>query len=95
MFWLPDKIKSSGLSVQEFAENCRLSRSAIYHFIKDTRRPDEKTIATICRVLGVPLEEGKAQYTPKPLGRPKKSIEGDVLVIHGVAHPLKKLDLNE
>lgn len=73
--WLPDKIRAAGLTVQEFADRAKLSRSALYHFMKDTRRPDEKTIKQICKALKVPLEEGKAQYTPKVTGRPKGSNE--------------------
>jgi transcriptional regulator with XRE-family HTH domain len=57
----------------EFAEKARISRSALYHFIEDKRRPTENMIARICKTLGVPVEEGKAQYTPSSMGRPTGS----------------------
>jgi hypothetical protein len=69
--WLPDKIRASGLTVQEFADKSNVSRSALYHFMKDTRRPDEESIQSICKTLGIPAEEGREQYTPKTTGRPK------------------------
>lgn len=69
--WLPDKIRDCGLTVQEFADQAGLSRSALYHFMKDKRRPDDRTISKICKFLNLPIEEGKAQYTRNMPGRPK------------------------
>ncbi len=71
--WLDPQLQAKGLSVESFARQCELTRAAVYHFRADTNRPDEQTMIRMCRVLGVPSEEGFAQYTPKPRGRPKKS----------------------
>lgn len=69
--WLSKRIKAKNLGIEEFSQKAKMSRAALYHFMKDTRRPSDLMIARICKALGVPVEEGKAQYTPRKAGRPK------------------------
>lgn len=68
--WLDPKLDSMRMSIEELANATGLTRASIYFYRSDTTRPDEQSMARICQVLGVPLEEGLAQYTPKKRGRP-------------------------
>jgi transcriptional regulator with XRE-family HTH domain len=68
--WLDPKLKEKGLSVEAFARQCGLTRTSIYFFRADKNRPNEQTMIRMCQVLGVPAEEGFAQYTPNQVGRP-------------------------
>ena len=67
--WLRLKIGSTGLSRERFAKRAGLSRPSIYFYLSGRRRPTTQTMTEICRVLGVPLEEGLRQYVNKPTGR--------------------------
>lgn len=68
--WLLPKLQEKKWSVEEFANACGLSRAIVYFYLADTHRPTEETMVRMCQVLGVPLEEGLAQYTPRIHGRP-------------------------
>lgn len=68
--WLISHLDRLGWSVETFAEKCDLSRTAVYFFMEDTNRPGVESMAKMCKVLQVPLEEGLRQYTPKKVGRP-------------------------
>lgn len=68
--WLRPLLDSQGMSVEELAQRAGITRTAIYNYIGDHNRPTEQSMAKICHVLGVPLEEGLRQYTPKKNGRP-------------------------
>lgn len=70
--WLKPKIEALQLSIEEFANRCGVSRAAVYFYMNDRARPTTGTMAKICRALGVPLEDGLQQYTPKRVGRPKR-----------------------
>ena len=70
--WLDPQLKQMGLSVEAFANRCELTRAAVYFYRNDKNRPDEQTMIRMCRVLGVPAEEGLAQYSPKRTGRPAR-----------------------
>jgi transcriptional regulator with XRE-family HTH domain len=70
--WLDPKLDKMGISIENFANLCGISKASIYFYRQDVTRPDEQSMARICQVLGVPLEEGLAQYTPRPNGRPRK-----------------------
>jgi transcriptional regulator with XRE-family HTH domain len=70
--WLLPKLADRGMTVAQFAGEVGLSRAAIYLYLNDQCRPTAFHMAKMCRVLGVPLREGLAQYVPKPLGRPAK-----------------------
>lgn len=69
--WLPPLIEKLDMSYEQFARAVGVTRSMIYYYIKDRYRPDEQTMIRMCQVLGVPAEEGFAQYTPRKVGRPK------------------------
>lgn len=72
--WLLPKLRDRKLSVEKFANFVGVSRAAVYHWLKDETRPDPETMVSVCQVLGVPLEEGLRQYTPRPEGRPGQKI---------------------
>ena len=61
------------MSIANFATQAGLSRAAIYLYLSDQCRPTPFHMAKMCRVLGVPIREGLAQYVPKPSGRPAKA----------------------
>jgi transcriptional regulator with XRE-family HTH domain len=73
--WLLPKLQEANLSVEQFAHKIGLSRAAIYFYLTDVSRPTEQTMAKMCHALGVPFEEGLAQYTPKLRGRAKRAAE--------------------
>jgi transcriptional regulator with XRE-family HTH domain len=68
--WLPPLIEKTGMSYEQFARAVGRTRVMIYNYIKDINRPDEQTMIRMCQVLGVPVEEGMGQYTPRKVGRP-------------------------
>jgi ribosome-binding protein aMBF1 (putative translation factor) len=68
--WLEPQLEQLDISKEEFARRCGLSRALIYFYCNDKNRPDEQSMAKMCQVLGVDLEEGLRQYTPKRNGRP-------------------------
>lgn len=69
--WLIPILDKKGWSVEEFGRKLGLTRAAVYHYLNDSRRPTEERMSQICKVLGVPLSEGMAQFTPRTLGRPR------------------------
>ena len=69
--WLTELLDHRQLSVEQLAEAVGLSRSSVYFYLQDKTRPDEDTMVRICNFLGVPLEEGLRQYTPRKRGRPR------------------------
>lgn len=67
--WLLPKLADRQQSIELFARECGLSRAAVYFYCSDKYRPDSTTMKVMCDVLGVPFEEGLAQYTPRQQGR--------------------------
>jgi transcriptional regulator with XRE-family HTH domain len=67
--YLPPRIAELGMSYEEFARACGLTRAMIYFYLQDRNRPDEQTAARIAHALGVPLEEVLKQYIPNRRGR--------------------------
>jgi transcriptional regulator with XRE-family HTH domain len=69
--WIPARMKEAGIeTVEKLANRAGLSRTAIYRWFYDQDRPSEDSMLKICRVVGVSLEEGLSQYSPKKVGRP-------------------------
>lgn len=68
--WLPPLVKKLGLTFEQFARKSKVSRTAIYNYMSDADRPESDTMVRMCRILGVPFEEGLRQYTPKKRGNP-------------------------
>ncbi|MFN0170760.1 MAG: helix-turn-helix domain-containing protein [Bryobacteraceae bacterium] len=64
------KLAERQFSVERFATLCGLTRAAVYFYLRDKTRPEPESMAAMCQVLDVSLEEGFAQYTPKRKGRP-------------------------
>jgi transcriptional regulator with XRE-family HTH domain len=67
--WLVPKLSSLGWSVEKFSRRVGVSRASIYFYLVDKKRPTEEVMGRMCKILGVPIEEGLAQYTPKRMGR--------------------------
>ena len=70
-FWLPKKIRAIGLTVEETANRTGVSRTMVYDYLTDAKRPSEDAALRLSRVLGVTFEEILQQYVPKPRGRPR------------------------
>jgi transcriptional regulator with XRE-family HTH domain len=68
--WLPRHLKRTGLTPEKLGHRAKISRTTVYRYMYDENRPTAQTMLRICRVLGVPFEEGMGQYTPKKNGRP-------------------------
>lgn len=68
--WLIPILEGKGMTIEQLASAVGVTRSVIYYYIHDKSRPSEKVMISMCRVLGVPAEEGLRQYTPKKVGRP-------------------------
>lgn len=68
--WLDPQLDRLGMSIEQFANNCGISKASIYFYRDDRYRPDSSVMAKMCKFLGVPLEEGLRQYTPRKAGRP-------------------------
>jgi len=68
--WLEPKLAAKGLTPEKFAYECGITRAAVYFYLADTNRPSVQVMVRMCRVLGVPLEEGLRQYSPRRTGRP-------------------------
>ena len=68
------------LSVEKLARACRLTRAAVYLYIKGQSRPTEPVLLQMCAVLGVPFEEGLRYCTPATVGRPRSKKVPDVRV---------------
>lgn len=71
--WMLPKIDKLGITIEDFGNKAGVGRCSLYRYFSDKARPTEQVMVRICRVLGVPFEEGLRQYTPKPNGRPKGS----------------------
>jgi transcriptional regulator with XRE-family HTH domain len=69
--WLVPQLRAKGMNVEKFAREADIWKTSVYNYMNDTNRPDTETMAKMCRVLGKPLEEGLAQYTPRQEGRPE------------------------
>ena len=85
--WLLPQLKKRNLSIKKFALKCGISRATIYTYMRDRNRPEEETMALICKALSetpywqdgkevidkVTLADGLAQYEPRKAGRPRGS----------------------
>lgn len=69
--WLLPKLETLDLSVEQFSREIGISRASLYFYMNDRARPSTQVMAKICHRVGVPFEEGLAQYTPRKVGRPK------------------------
>lgn len=69
--WIISKIEDRNLLLSEVAERAKISRVALHYILKGQRTPTDGTIARICKVLGVTVQDAKAFYTLRKAGRPK------------------------
>lgn len=68
--WLTPKLEDLGLSVKDFSLEIGVDESTIRKYFSDARRPSREVIVKICRYIGVPVEEGAAQFESNKVGRP-------------------------
>lgn len=71
--WLDPQLDRLGLSIEQFANVCGISKASVYFYRDDKYRPNTGIMSKMCKVLGVPLEEGLRQYTPRKAGRPGRT----------------------
>jgi len=71
--WLVPLLTQRKMSIEKLANEVGVTRATVYHWMIDTCRPTEEVMVSVCQVLDRPLEEALAQYTPRPLGRPRGS----------------------
>ncbi len=69
--WLPPLIEKIDMSYEKFARAVGITRPMIYFYLSDKYRPESQTMIRMCQILGVPAEEGLAQYSPRKVGRPQ------------------------
>lgn len=69
--WLQPLLDAKGMSVEQLARAASVTRTTLYFYLSDKRRPDTQTMMRICDALGVPHEEGLSKYTVRPEGRRK------------------------
>lgn len=74
--WITPLLEKKGLTIEQCSRRAKLSRATLYSYMVDRYRPNEQTMAAICRVLNRPLEEGLRQYTSRKAGRPKGMLAG-------------------
>lgn len=70
--WLPPRIEATGMSIEKFSYKAGLSKAIVYFYMQDKYRPSAESMIRMCKVLGVPAEEGLAQYTERKVGAPRK-----------------------
>lgn len=66
----PGLLVKRGIGTEDFAYSIGLTRSAVYFFLEDNNRPSPQTLAKMCKVLGVTIEEGLKHVDPRATGRP-------------------------
>jgi transcriptional regulator with XRE-family HTH domain len=62
-------LKTNGLSVEKFANEVGVTRTTVYFYINDKKRPTLSTLMNICKRVGISLAEGKAYCEPRESGR--------------------------
>jgi DNA-binding XRE family transcriptional regulator len=62
-------LKTSGMSVEQFANKIGVTRTSVYFYLGDRSRPTIETLQKICDLVGVSLAEGVAYCTPRTTGR--------------------------
>lgn len=67
-------LKTNGLSVEKFAAAIGVTRTSVYHYINDKKRPTLSTLMKICKKIGITLAEGKEIITPRESGRQTQKV---------------------
>jgi DNA-binding XRE family transcriptional regulator len=62
-------LKTSGLSVEQFAQRIGVTRTAVYFYLKDRSRPTVETLQKICELVGISLSKGSEYCEPRTTGR--------------------------
>lgn len=68
--WLLPKLEELQMTVEELAMEVGVQPKTIYRYFTDERRPSPSVMGKICSYLGVPFEDGRAQYSNNRVGRP-------------------------
>lgn len=66
-------LEMKNFSVEKLARLSGVTRTSIYHYMSNKRRPTPETLSSICATLDIPYEEGLAYITPSKIGSPGKS----------------------
>lgn len=66
-------LKTSGMSVERFAQEIGVTRTSVYFYLKDRSRPTLDTLVKICEKVGISLSEGYEYCTPRTTGRQPKA----------------------
>jgi transcriptional regulator with XRE-family HTH domain len=67
----PGLLRMKDLSVEAFAHKVGLRRATLYYYLEDKNRPSSESLAKMCHILGVSLQEGLKHVDPRAPGRPK------------------------
>jgi transcriptional regulator with XRE-family HTH domain len=67
-------LKTNKLSVEKFAASIGVTRTIVYHYLSNKKRPTLSTLVKICERLGITLAEGKAIITPRETGRQPQKV---------------------
>jgi transcriptional regulator with XRE-family HTH domain len=66
-------LKERGLSVERLARAAGLSRTSIYFYIVNKKRPTPESLHRICAALQIPFDEGLSYCTPSKVGPPYRN----------------------
>jgi transcriptional regulator with XRE-family HTH domain len=71
--YAPDGLlKKKGLSVESLARAAGLSRTSIYFYIENRKRPTSDSLHRICAALQIPFDKGLSYCTPSKVGHPAR-----------------------
>lgn len=63
-------LERKALSVETLARAAGITRTSVYNYINNKKRPTPETLRRICAALEIPFQEGLAYCTPSKLGPP-------------------------
>ena len=66
-------LERKGLSVEKFARAIGVTRTSVYNYINDKKRPTTETLRRISEALELPFEEMLTFCTPSKVGHPGHS----------------------
>lgn len=65
-------LATSGLTIEQLAHACGITRTAIYSYIERKSRPTTPTLRRIAQALGVRFDQALGYCTPAQVGRPPR-----------------------
>jgi transcriptional regulator with XRE-family HTH domain len=79
--WLESQLKAKGMSPAELSRASRKDQGVISRLLNGDRNPRPETIESICKALGVPVEEGYRAAGLLPKKGPHSVLEEKALYI--------------